>query len=95
MTISIFTHIILNRIKKWIIIGAAFKTLKIYRPHLNDELDYTQSSFVQLQYPNSFIQSAKIKTLKIHEWKSNADNITNINNFSNNTLLHRYIYFTN
>ena len=42
----------------------------IYNPiFLNDEFDYSKKSFEQLQYPKSFNQSLKIKTLKINKYK--------------------------
>ena len=34
---------------------------------LNDQFAYSENSFAQLQYTKSFIQHAKIKTLKIYK----------------------------
>ena len=51
--------------KDGIIIGLRICNTKLS----NEELDYKENSFAQLEYPKSFMQRAKT-AFKIHNWKS-------------------------
>ena len=78
-----------TKIKKGIIIGFYFRALRICTPNfLNDEFDYIENSFMQLQYPKSFIQYVKIKVLTIYKHKYSPE-VQN-NNFSNDNSFYRY-----
>ena len=61
----------ITKIKNVIIVGFYLRAQRNCSPRfLNDELDYIENSFTQLQYHKSFIQRSKIKAFKIHKRKS-------------------------
>ena len=56
-----------NNTKRGIIIGFYLRSLRICSSkYLNDEFNHIENSFLNLQYPKSFIYFAKSKALKIH-----------------------------
>ena len=56
-----------NNTKRGIILGFYLRALRICSSkYLNDEFIHIENSFLNLQYPKSFIQFAKSKALKIH-----------------------------
>ena len=58
-----------NNSKRGIIIGFFYlRALRICSSkYLNDEFIHIENSFINLQYPKSFIHFAKSKALKIHK----------------------------
>ena len=83
-----------NNTKRGIIIGFYFRALRICSPkYLNDEFIHIENSFLNLQYPKSFIHFVKSKALKIHN-KNQPQ--TNTHSISDKTSFpHRYITLPN
>ena len=68
-----------NNTKRGIIIGFYFRALRICSSkYLNDEFIHIENSFLNLQYPKSFIHYAKSKALKIHNKNQSQTNIYSI-----------------
>ena len=61
--------------------------------YLNDEFIHIENSFLNLQYPKSFIHYAKSKALKIHNKNQSQTNIYSISDKTNSP--HRYITLPN
>ena len=79
-----------NNTKRGLIIGFYLRALRICpSKYLNDKFIHIENSFLDLQYPKSFIHFAKSKALKIHnknQTQTNAHSISDKTSFS-----HRYI----
>ena len=68
-----------NNTKRGIIIGFYLRALRICSSkYLNDEFNHIENSFLNLQYPKSFIHYAKSKALKIHKKNQSQTNIYSI-----------------
>ena len=79
-----------NNTKRDIIIGFYLRALRICSSkYSNDEFIHIENSFLNLQYPESFIHFAKSKALKIHNKNQPQSNAYTISDKTSST--HRYI----
>ena len=83
-----------NNTKRGIIIGFYLRALRICSlNYLNDEFIHIENSFLNLQYPKSFIHYAKSKALKIHNKNQSQTNVYSISDKTSSP--HRYITLPN
>ena len=83
-----------NNTKRGIIIGFYLRALRICSSkYLNDEFIHIENSFLNLQYPKSFIHYAKSKALKIHNKNQSQTNVYSISDKTSSP--HRYITLPN
>ena len=70
-----------NNAKRSIIRGFYLRAIRICSSkYLNDEFIHIENSFLNLQYPKSFIHFAKSKALKIHNKNQSQTNVHSISN---------------
>jgi len=83
-----------TKIKSGLVIGFYLRALRICtKKFLDEEFEFIDNSFTQLQYPQSFIQRARKKAIKIHNRKHLPSIQTN--NTPTNNYINRYIILPN